>query len=125
MPRFTFEYKFTVANVITIVLLVLGLVGMWYTVVGALAKNTDDLTVLKPVVTSLQQDNAIFNTRLSVQESRAETQAKAMDRLTDVVTDLSSSVDGLAITSATVKTDVGYIRDFVEAQKRMQATVTK
>ena len=42
MPRLTFEYKVTVANVIQIAILLLGGLGMWFTLVGSVAKTSDD-----------------------------------------------------------------------------------
>jgi hypothetical protein len=116
MPRL--DTKFTIANVIQIALIILGGAGMWFTIVGAVARNTDELAVLRPAVSALQTDNATFNTRLTVVESRAETQAKAMDKLSDAVDGIGINVQSLNVTAATTKTDVGYIRDFVESQKR-------
>ncbi len=119
MPRLTFEYKVTVANVIQIAILLLGGLGMWFTLVGSVAKTSDDLAVLKPAVAILQSDSATFNTRLTVVESRAETQAKAMDKLSNAVDGIGATVQSLNVTAATTKTDVGYIRDFIEEQKRV------
>lgn len=118
MPRLQFEYKVTVANVIQIGLLLLGGIGMWFTLIGATTQNSKDIADLRPAVSTLQSDSASFNTRLTVVESRAETQAKAMDKLSDAVEGISSSVQALNVTTATTKTDVGYIRDFVEQEKR-------
>lgn len=118
MPRLQFEYKVTVANVIQIVLLVVGGLWTYFTLVSAQAAASGDLAQLRPIVAGLQSDSATFNTRLTVVESRAETQSVNMDKLTSAVGALGTTVQSLAITSATTKTDVGYIRDYVEDQKR-------
>jgi len=121
MPKIAFSNTFTVGNVIQIVLIVLGGLGMWFTLVAAVAKNNDAIAVLQPAVSSLQTDSATFNTRLTVVESRAETQSKALDKLSESVDQISNSVQSLNVTTATTKTDVGYIRDYVEEQKRVAA----
>ncbi len=118
MPRFSLEYKFTIANVIQIAILVVGGIWLYASLVSSTAQTARDVALLQPIVAGLQNDNAAFNTRLTVVESRAETQAKAMDKLNDNVEQLSATVQSLAVTSATVKTDVGYIRAYVEDAKR-------
>lgn len=118
MPRLTFEYKITVANLIQIAILVVGGFWMYATLVNSVSRATDQLGQISPRVNTLESVAATFNTRLTVVESRAETQAVAMEKMSDVLERMGSTVNGLSITAATTKTDVGYIRDYIESVKR-------
>jgi methyl-accepting chemotaxis protein len=118
MPRFSFENKFTLGNAIQVAILLLG--GMWayFTLVDDTAQATTDIGSLKPAVEALRDTNATFNTRLTVVESRAETQAVKMQEMAKAIEQLSTAVNGLSVTTETTKTDVGYIRRWVETLKR-------
>jgi methyl-accepting chemotaxis protein len=118
MPRFSFENKFTLGNAIQVAILLLG--GMWayFTLVDDTAQATTDIGSLKPAVEALRDTNATFNTRLTVVESRAETQAVKMQEMAKAIEALTASVQSLSVTAATTKTDVGYVRDFIEELKR-------
>lgn len=120
MPRFSFENKFTLGNAIQVAILLLG--GMWayFTLVDDTAQATTDIGSLKPAVEALRDTDATFNTRLTVVESRAETQAKEMAEMSEAIDKLSASVQALTVTAATTKTDVGYVRDFIEDLRRQQ-----
>lgn len=118
MPRFTFENKFTFGNIIQIGLLLLAAIGVYYGLIGRVDATALVVSDLKPSVIELQTSAASFNTRLTVVESRAETQAVRMQEMAQAIEQLSTAVQGLTVTAATTKTDVGYIRDFIEEQKR-------
>lgn len=118
MPRLQFEYKITVANIIQIALILFGGLWAYFTLVGGTASATKEIADLRPAVSELQSVSATFNTRLTVVESRAETQAVKMQEMAKAVEQLSSAVQALTVTTATTKTDVGYIRDWVETLKR-------
>lgn len=118
MPRFSFENKFTFGNVIQIALILIGGLGVYFTIANATANATKDIGELRPAVVSLQQTDATFNTRLTVVESRAETQAIKMQEMAKAIEALTASVQSLSVTAATTKTDVGYVRDWIEEQKR-------
>jgi methyl-accepting chemotaxis protein len=122
MPRFSFENKFTFGNVVQIALILLGGLGVYFTLANATANATKDIGDLKPTVTQLQQTDATFNTRLTVVESRAESQAVRMLEMAKAIEQLNITVQSLSVTAATTKTDVGYIRDWVETIKREQRT---
>lgn len=118
MPRVSFEPKITLSGVIQIVLFLLGGSGLYFTVANATANATKDISELRPSVVELQNTSATFNTRLTVVESRAETQALKMAEMARAIEALTSSVNALTVTAATTKTDVGYIRSYIEDQKR-------
>lgn len=118
MPRVSFEPKVTLSGIVQIVIMILGGAGVYFTLANATANATKDLDGLKPAVVSLQQNDATFNTRLTVVESRAETQAKEIAEMARAVEQLTATVQSLTVTAATTKTDVGYIRDWVEQIKR-------
>ena len=118
MPRFSFENKFTLGNAIQVSLIIFGGLWAYFTLVDDTAQATNDIGHLRPVVESLRDSNATFNTRLTVVESRAETQALKMQEMAKAIEQLTATVQTLNITAATTKTDVGYIRDWVEAIKR-------
>jgi len=114
VPRLSFEAELTLGNVIQIALIVGGFIATWV----SLSSDVKDLEGLKPRVEQLESSNASFNTRLTVVESRAETQSLSITKLTEAVDELGTQVQALAITAATTKTDVGYIRDYIEDAKR-------
>ena len=118
MPRLQFEYKVTVANLIQIALILLGGFGVYFTLANATANATKDIADLKPAVFDLQSTSATFNTRLTVVESRAETQAVKMTEMAKAIEQLTQAMNALTVTAATTKTDVGYVRDWIEEQKR-------
>jgi methyl-accepting chemotaxis protein len=118
MPRVSFEPKITLSGVIQIVLFLLGGSGLYFTVANATANATNDISELRPSVVELQNTSATFNTRLTVVESRAETQALKMQEMAKAIEALTASVQSLSVTAATTKTDVGYVRDFIEELKR-------
>jgi methyl-accepting chemotaxis protein len=118
MPRFSFENKFTLGNAIQVSLIIFGGLWAYFTLVDDTAQATNDIGSLKPAVEALRDTSASFNTRLTVIESRAETQAVKMQEMAKAIEALTASVQSLAVTAATTKTDVGYIRDYIEEAKR-------
>jgi methyl-accepting chemotaxis protein len=118
MPRVSFEAKFTLGNAIQVALIVFGGLWAYFTLVDDTAQATTDIGSLRPAVEALKETDATFNTRLTVVESRAETQALKMQEMAKAIEALSASVQALTVTTATTKTDVGYIRDWVESLKR-------
>lgn len=120
MPRFSFENKFTLGNAIQVGLIVFGGLWAYFTLVDDTAQATNDIVSLKPAVEALKDTDATFNTRLTVVESRAETQAIKMAEMAKAIESLTASVNALTVTAATTKTDVGYVRDFIEDLRRQQ-----
>jgi methyl-accepting chemotaxis protein len=120
MPRFSFENKFTLGNAIQVAILLVGGLWAYFTLVDDTAQATNDIGSLKPAVEALRDTSATFNTRLTVVESRAETQAKELAEMAEAIDHLNSAVQALAVTAATTKTDVGYVRDFIEDLRRQQ-----
>jgi hypothetical protein len=118
VPRLQFEYKVTVANVIQITLILVGGFWAYATIVSAQAQATTDLAKLKPDVVTLQQTDATFNTRLTVVESRAETTDKQINVLLGSIDKLVDQMNADRVSSAQIRTDVGYLRDWVESLKR-------
>jgi methyl-accepting chemotaxis protein len=118
MPRFSFENKFTLGNAIQVSLIVFGGLWAYFTLVDDTAQATNDIGSLRPVVESLRDTNATFNTRLTVVESRAESQAVKMAEMAKAIEQLTVTVNTLSTTTEITKTDVGYIRRWVEALKR-------
>jgi methyl-accepting chemotaxis protein len=120
MPRISFENKFTLGNAIQVAILLVGGLWAYFTLVDDTAQATNDIGSLKPAVEALRDTSATFNTRLTVVESRAETQAKDLAEMAEAIDHLNSAVQALAVTAATTKTDVGYVRDFIEDLRRQQ-----
>jgi methyl-accepting chemotaxis protein len=120
MPRISFENKFTLGNAIQVAILLVGGLWAYFTLVDDTAQATNDIGSLKPAVEALRDTSATFNTRLTVVESRAETQAKELAEMAEAIDHLNSAVQALAVTAATTKTDVGYVRDFIEDLRRQQ-----
>lgn len=113
-----FEAKFTVGNLIQVTLILVGGLGLYFTLANASANATKDIADLKPAVVDLQTTSATFNTRLTVVESRAETQATKMTEMARAIDQLTATVNSLSTTTEITKTDVGYIRRWVEQIKR-------
>lgn len=118
MPRVSFEPKITFGNILTMIGMALVAASIWYGLVGRVDATGVQVGKLEPAVVELQTSSATFNTRLTVVESRAETQALKMAEMARAIESLTASVNALTVTAATTKTDVGYIRDFIEQQKR-------
>jgi methyl-accepting chemotaxis protein len=118
MPRVSFDPKITFGNVLTMLGMALLAASIWYGLAGRVDSTGAIVGKLEPVVNDLQSVSATFNTRLTVVESRAETQALKMTEMTNALETLNGAVQSLSVTSATTKTDVGYIRDWVEQLKR-------
>lgn len=118
MPRLTFEYKVTIANVIQIAIILIGGIWAYATLVSVSTSATGDIAGLKPAVVSLQATDATFNTRLTVVESRAETTDKQITSLVSAIDKLIDQMNSDRVGSAQIKTDLNYLRDWVEDQKR-------
>ena len=118
MPRWTFENKITTGNLLQIAALPLGIIGAWYVLVGNVAANTSDILGLQKAVLPIES----LNVRLTVVESRAETADKQLQAVVSSVDDLVSAINADRLTSgrndAEIRKDVGYLRDWVEEQKR-------
>jgi hypothetical protein len=126
-PRLSFEYKITFGNLVQIGVVIGGLVTGYYALVGNVNAQSDALSALgKQVglqsadIDALKQARNANDTRMAVNESRAEAQATNIVKLADTVDQINSVVQGLAISTATTKTDVGYIRDYIEEAKRQE-----
>lgn len=115
MPRLTWENKFTVGNMIQIVLLLATLISIYYGVLNRLDAQAKDIDVLRTQVQGLNTDN--IPTRISVLENsiavgginsdrmqasmstrldklEANTSAR-LDKVTDGLNSLSNAVAGL------------------------------
>lgn len=118
MPRLQFEYKVTIANIIQIAIILIGGFWAYATLVSSSSSATGDIAFLKPAVVTLQQTDATFNTRLTVVESRAETTDKQINALLTSIDKLVDQMNADRVGTAQIRTDVGYLRDWVETLKR-------
>lgn len=118
MPRWTFENIITTGNLLQIATLIFGIIAAWYVLVGNVAANTSDILGLQKAVLPIES----LNVRLTVVESRAETADKQLQAVVSSVDDLVSAINADRLTSgrndAEIRKDVGYLRDWVEEQKR-------
>ncbi len=114
MPRFTFENKFTFGNVIQIGLLLFAVVGAYFGIIGRVDGNTLSITALQKAVAPVES----LNVRLTVIESRAASTDQRIDKLVTSIDELVAEMNSDRISSAQIKTDVGYLRDWVESIKR-------
>lgn len=118
MPRWTFENKITTGNLLQIITLVAGGVAAYYVLVGAVSANTTDITALQKAVAPVES----LNVRLTVVESRAETADKQLQTVVDSVDSLVTAINNDRMVStrndAEIRKDVGYLREWVEDQKR-------
>lgn len=114
MPRWTFENKITTGNLLQIVALLGGLVAAWYVLVGNVSANTADIVALQKAVAPVES----LNVRLTVVESRAETADKQLSAVITAVDSLVAAFNADRVSSAEIRKDVGYLRDWVEDQKR-------
>lgn len=105
------------AMFLTPIIVTIGLfvVGQW------LDANTRAYVALAARVTAVEQDSAMHNTRLSVLETNVTSGAVQRAQITQQLNEMLKSVQQLAIDAASTRTDVGYLRRWVEAQKREAA----
>lgn len=61
-----------------------------------------------------------LDTRITVTESRLETQSRDMDKVVDGLDEVSKSLQGMALVVETTKTDVGYLRREEEKRKAVR-----
>lgn len=122
-----FEPKITVGNLIQLAVILVG--GMWtyFTLTAdvGMTKSTQaealkQIAINGMAITTLRDSDAIFNTRMTIVERRADGMAIDIGKMADVVHDISTTTQSLVVTSATTKTDVGYIRDWVEELRRKE-----
>lgn len=69
MPRFTFENKLTVGNLVQLAIILLGGIGLYYGLVDKVNANTRDITSLQEIVrasTDLSQRVATIETRINI-----------------------------------------------------------
>jgi hypothetical protein len=118
MPRLTFEYKITVANVIHIALIVVGGLWAYFTLIDDTSQASADLSVLRPAVDSLKETDATFNTRLTVVESRAETTNKRINDMVGSIDKLLGQITTDRTNTEEIARDVNYLRAWVESIKR-------
>lgn len=118
MPRLTFEYKITVANVIHIALIVVGGLWAYFTLIDDTSQASADLSVLRPAVDSLKETDATFNTRLTVVESRAETTDKRINDMVGSIDKLLGQITTDRTNTEEIARDVNYLRAWVESIKR-------
>lgn len=118
MPKWTFENKITTGNLLQIATLLLGIIGAWYVLVGNVAANTSDILGLQKAVLPIES----LNVRLTVVESRAESADKQLQSVVESVSSLVNAINtdrNLSTRNdAEIRKDVGYLRDWVEEQKR-------
>ncbi len=118
MPRIELKYEFTLSGLINIIVVVVGGTFVYATLVNAQAKDAQEISVLKPQVSSLEQVSASFNTRLTVVESRAETQALQIGKLSDTVAMMAEKLQTVAEDARGANKGVEYIRDWVKDLKQ-------
>lgn len=118
MPRFAFENKITMGNIIQIIMIVVSMVGGGYYIVGTTSANTSGILRLQEAIKPIES----LNIRLTVVESRAETadkrQSEIITSLGDLITAINNDRINASRTDAEIRRDVGYLRDWVEEQKR-------
>lgn len=114
MPRFSFENKFTFGNLIQVGILVVGMVGGWYMMAGTVSGNSTAIAALQSAVKPIET----LNVRLTVLESRAAVTDQQINTLLTSIQELVKEMNADRVSSAQIKTDVGYLRDWVESIKR-------
>lgn len=114
MPRLTFEYKITFGNIVQIGVIAFSLIAGWFTLVGTSSANAEAIASLQQAVAPFDS----FNTRLTVVESRAESADKRQSEIITAIDRLLDQMTQDRISNADVRKDVGYLRDWVEEQKR-------
>lgn len=118
-----FEPKITVGNLIQLAVIMGGGVWVYFTLITDVAGSkkaageaTAAIAVNSADIRSLQNADAVFNTRISIVESRAETAATEMDRLAAGVQALSNDLQQVKIDTAVTKRDAAFTRDWIEKQ---------
>lgn len=102
MPRWTFENKITLGNLIQIGIIVAGAIGAYYGLTGALAKSEQD---------NLAQDRAI-----SVLSQRQDAKDAADAAL---LAALNADRVSMASKLSEMATDIRYLRRSAEQEKRV------
>jgi hypothetical protein len=118
MPRFAFENKITMGGLIQIIVMISGIAWTWSNLVGATSANTTDILRMQEAIKPIES----LNIRLTVVESGAETADKRQSEIITSLGDLIAAINNDRInasrTDAEIRRDVGYLRDWVEEQKR-------
>lgn len=124
MPKIEIKYEFTISGIIQIVLIVVGGTFAYATLVNAQAQGAIEIGELKPDVMELQQTSATLNTRLTVVESRAETQAVEQRKLTEVVELMAEKLQAVGKDASDTSKDVQYIREWVRDLRQAAKAAT-
>lgn len=114
MPRFSFENKFTFGNLIQVAILIVGMIGGWYMMAGTVSGNSTAIAALQNAVKPIES----LNVRLTVIESRAAATDAQINTLVTSIDKLVDQMNADRVGTAQIKTDVGYLRDWVETLKR-------
>lgn len=114
MPRFSFENKFTFGNLLQVAVLIIGMIGGWYMLAGSVSANTTAIVGLQNAVKPIES----LNVRLTVIESRAAATDEQIRILLGSIDKLVEQMSADRVSSERIRTDVGYLRDWVEALKR-------
>lgn len=117
MPKIEIKYEFTILGIIQIILLVVGGTFAYATLINGQANGAAEIGLLKPAVGSLEQVSATLNTRLTVVESRAETQAVEQRKLAEVVELMAEKLQAVGKDASDTSKDVQYIREWVRDLK--------
>ena len=105
MPRLQFEYKFTLSGLANMVVMLVGLVALYYGLVGRADGQAKDIAVLQEATFPLPQmrtditvlQNSLGSLQRRVDQNQLSVEAK-LDKIVDGMSDLSSQVSGLNAT---------------------------
>ncbi len=122
MPRWTFESKITLGNVITVVLALIPAIYAY----AVMAKSVSDTTELVEAMSSRISVNETLGNALdkrttvledSIVRGRQD-RLEFQERTEALLEKLAEQMTSDRIVSAQVKTDVSYLRSFIEELKR-------
>ena len=129
MPKWTFENKITLGNLIQIAFIIAALFAAYYGITGAIAKGDADnraqdttIAAIQAMVAPLAPAINNLDTRLTVGESASSADRKRMDSQDELNRQLLEVVQALSVKVAEMGRDVSYLRRDREQAKREDAT---
>jgi hypothetical protein len=121
VPKWTFENKITLGNLIQIGFIAFACIAGYFVLVGNDTAQAKAIGDIQEKIAPLAAASQNYDTRLTVAESNRAADQKQMDALESTNRELLAALQVLTVKLAETGRDVSYLRRETEAEKREAA----